>query len=445
MKTLMIAAMGSGEGKTVTCCALLAALKRQGVRAAAFKSGPDYIDPLFHRQVLEIPSRNLDIFLQGEEGIRRSLCRTDADFALIEGAMGYYDGRNNTTEASAYALARLTKTPVVLAVMPKGSGLTLAAQIRGMLCFRPDSMVKALILANCPVSRLGTLAPVLERETGLPVLGCLPPSAEACFESRHLGLQMPDEIRDIRKRLEKLGERAEACVDLERLKSLAGNIRTAPQTVSPDKTRCRIAVARDEAFCFLYEDSLDALREEGAELCFFSPLHGGRLPDAEGLYLPGGYPELYARELSENSAMRKSIAHALLRGQPALAECGGFLYLQDSLEDAEGKSFPMCGVFHGTGFRTDRLQRFGYVSLTAKTDSLLFRKGEEIPAHEFHYWDCTGNGTSLEAGKADGRHWECGFASANLYAGFPHLHLGGRLPLAERFVKGCEKWKQSRS
>jgi len=446
MKTLMIAAMSSGAGKTVTSCAILAALKKRGVKLQAFKCGPDYIDPMFHERALGVPSRNLDLFLQGEDGVRKTLSRADGDFALIEGAMGYYDGLSNTDTASAYRLARLTGTPVVLTVSPKGSGLTLAAQIRGMLAFRPESGIAALILTSCPEKRAAALSPVLERETGLPVLGYLPPMEAARFESRHLGLMTAQEIGDLEARLSALAEAAERYIDLDRLLSLGKdpNLQTRiNRLLLEGKAKCHIALAQDEAFCFTYADNLDALREAGAELCFFSPLHDTELPDADGLYLPGGYPEVHARALSENEAMRRSIAEAIALGLPTVAECGGFLYLQQSLEDTQGRRFPMCGALPGQGFRTARLQRFGYLSLGAAADSLLFRAGETIPAHEFHYWDSTENGDDLDAAKADGRTWRCGYASQSLYAAFPHLHFGGAAPLAERFVKACERWKAS--
>lgn len=443
MKTLMITAMHSGAGKTVTTCALLAALKQRGERLQAFKCGPDYIDPMFHERVLQVPSRNLDLFLQGEAGVWKTLSRTQADLALIEGAMGYYDGLNNTTDASAYALARLTKTPVVLTLTPGGSGLTLAAQVKGLMDFRSDSGIAALILANCPERRFASLAPVLERETGLPVLGYLPSMEEARFESRHLGLLTAGEIRDLSARMEKLSLAAEKSIDLDRLLMLSGTWKGTSKQPTAASSCCRIAVARDEAFCFTYADNLDALEEAGAELAFFSPLRDLELPKADGLYLPGGYPELYAEALSENRAMMDSIAAAVKAGLPTVAECGGFLCLGQSLEDEAGCAHPMCGVLPGEGFKTGRLQRFGYQTITAPADSLLFRAGEKIPAHEFHYWDATENGADLIAEKADGRSWPCGYATPSLYAAFPHLHFGGTVPLAERFVKACEEWKAS--
>lgn len=443
MKTLMITAMGSSMGKTVTTCALLAALRQRGKKVQAFKCGPDYIDPMFHERVLGVPSRNLDLFLQGEDGVRKTLARADAELVLIEGAMGYYDGLNNTPEASAYELARLIKTPAVLVLPPQGSGLTLAAQVKGLMDFRPDSGIAALILANCPERRFASFAPVIERETGLPVLGYLPPMEEGRFESRHLGLLTAGEITDLTVRIGKLGAAAERNIDLDRMLTFAGTWTPVSPKPTAASTPYRIAVARDEAFCFLYADNLDALRDAGAELVFFSPLHDLELPISDGLYLPGGYPELYAQKLSENSSMQQSIAAAVRAGLPTLAECGGFLYLGRSLEDEAGHAHSMCGVLPGEGFRTDRLRRFGYQILTAPGDSLLFQAGERVPAHEFHYWDSTENGADLRSEKADGRSWPCGFASPSLYAAFPHLHFGGTVPLAERFIKACEKWKAS--
>ncbi len=444
MKGLLITAMHSGAGKTVMSCALLAALKNRGLRLQAFKCGPDYIDPMFHSRVLDVPCRNLDLFLQGEAGVRASVGRGSGDFMLIEGAMGYYDGVSGSDRASAYDVARLIRTPAVLVLRPKGGSLTLAAQVRGMTDFRPDSNIAALLLADCPQGLADRLTPILERETGLPVLGFLPPMEQARIESRHLGLLTAGEVAQLRQRFDALAAQAEKSVDLDRLLALAGGGLPAGKAKEPAACGPMIAVARDEAFCFLYEDNLDLLREAGAKLCFFSPLHDKAVPaGAEGLYLPGGYPELYAEALSANESMRKGVAAAVGAGIPTVAECGGFLYLQQSLADAQGRDWPMCGTLPGRGFGTGRLRRFGYELLEARDDSLLFRAGERIPAHEFHYWDSTDSGAALTARKPDGRSWSCGHAAANLYAAFPHLHFGGEFPLAERFVRACETCRTS--
>ncbi len=444
MRRLMIAAMSSGSGKTVLSCGLLAALKRRGIDAEAFKCGPDYIDPMFHSRVLGVPSRNLDLFLQGEAGVRRTLARQRAGFGLLEGAMGFYDGVGGTDQASAWQVAHLTDTPVLLAVCPKGASLTLAAQIKGMQTFRPDSHLAGLFLTDCKPMLYAHLRPILERETGLPVLGYLPPMEEARLESRHLGLLTAGEIEDFYHRFEAVAQQLEETADLESILALGREVETVPEKSQSQTARVKIAVARDKSFCFYYADNLDALKEAGAELVFFSPLEDSELPEADGLYLGGGYPELYLQQLSENVTMRQQIYRAIQEGMPTLAECGGFLYLQQCLESDQGQQFDLVGALPGRGYSTSRLQRFGYLHLTGDQDSMLFRVGEPVPAHEFHYWDCTENGTDLEAQKPNGKSWRCGYVNSRLYAGFPHLHFGGELPLAERFVEAAQVYQKER-
>ena len=447
MKRIMISAMQSGGGKTMLTCALLALLKKRGTAAEAFKCGPDYIDPMFHSRVLGVPSRNLDLFLQGETGVLKTLGGARGEIAVIEGAMGLYDGIGGTDTASAYALAALTKTPVILAVMPRGSSLTLAAQIKGVSQFRRDSRVSGIVLTNCRTMLYEHLKPVIENETGLKVFGCLPPMKELEIPSRHLGLLTAGEIENLTARFDAATEALSRFVDVEALLALASTseILPAPDT-KPAAVRAKIALARDEAFCFYYEDSLDALRAAGAELVEFSPLRDERLPDCDGLYLGGGYPELYAKRLSENASMRQSAAAAVRAGMPTVAECGGFLYLGAALESDSGAAYPMAGVLPGVGQKTERLQNFGYTELEAERDSLLFRAGERVHAHEFHYWKSTENGSDLKAVKPlSGRERRCGYANESLYAAFPHLHFGGEAPLAARFVAAAERYKNGKT
>lgn len=460
--------MQSGSGKTIVSCGLMTALKKRGLSVAGFKCGPDYIDPMFHTRVLGIPSRNLDLYLQGEAGVRRTLEKTRADIAVLEGAMGFYDGVNRTSDASAWDVARVTDTPVILVLRPSGQSLSLAAQIRGMQAFREPSHIAGLLLNNVKPSMYKSMKEMLERETGLPVVGFLPPMEEAVLSSRHLGLVTAEEITDICDRFEAVAEAMEQYADLDKLLSLAAGKRMdnslfeSPavfgEAVHDDFERtnalktdagcekkasplCRIAAARDEAFSFYYQDNLDALAAAGAEIVSFSPIHDARLPEADGLYLGGGYPELYKKELSGNASMRDEIRTAVKRGMPVVAECGGFLYLQQDLCGTD----PMAGVLPGSGFRTEHLRRFGYLTLRAESDSLLFRAGEEIPAHEFHYWDSSDCGDALAAWKADGRSWRCGFTSDTMYAAFPHLHWGGKLPMAERFVRAAVRYHEGKS
>ncbi len=438
MKRIMLAAMSSGSGKTTVSCALLRAMTRRGIDAQSYKCGPDYIDPMFHRRVLGIPCENLDIFLQGEAGVLRTLSLQEHEYAVLESAMGFYDGIGGTEEGSAWQIAALSETPVILILNPSGIGITLAAQVKGLMEFRKPNQIVGLLLNNCSDKLFAYLKPILERECTLPVLGYLPKSQENRLESRHLGLITADEVSDFDRRFDAVADELEHHADISRLLSLCADIRPLPATMRLQAPVCRIAVARDAAFCFYYEENLRALRNAGAELCFFTPLSDRELPACNGLYLGGGYPELHAMELSKNRTMRDSIRRAAENGMPIIAECGGFLYLQRTLD-----GIPMVGTLNGEGYRTERLQRFGYVTLCAEENSLLFRVGEAIPAHEFHYWECTENGTSLLAKKANGKTWRCGFCTERMYAAFPHLHFGGKLPLAERFVCAAAAYKES--
>ena len=478
----MISAMSSGSGKTVVTCGLLALLKKRGFHVRSVKCGPDYIDPMFHSRVLGVSGENADLFLMGERAVRKTFCgsaRADAKSAdleslidaeeaksadleslidaqeaksadsetliVAEGAMGFYDGIGGTTDNSAWDIADRTDTPVILVIKSVGQSISLAAQILGLLNFRKPSHICGLLLSQCSPSLYAHLTPILERETGLPVLGYLPSMPEADIPSRHLGLITADEISDLRNRFDKIGGQMERTVDVERLLGLFGGGADEPAGLGlparkvTGKPSCRIAVARDEAFCFYYSESLDALREAGAELVFFSPIHDKCLPPhISGLYLGGGYPELYAEELSSNREMLDEIRNAVASQMPLVAECGGFLYLQKYLENSEGKRCEMAGTFAGTCRPTGHLVRFGYILLKSKGDSLLFRKGEVIPAHEFHHWDTDDNGADLEAVRArGGQPWQCAHVTDTMYAGFPHISLGGEMALAERFVEAA--------
>lgn len=447
MMQFLIAAPSSGSGKTTVACAVLAALKKRGADPCAFKSGPDYIDPMFHRSALQVDSHNLDLFLSNREMVRAIFARYAAGHgaAVCEGAMGFYDGQGLTTRASAWELADTLGLPVLLVVQPKGASVTLAAQIQGLMNFRKNSHVSGILLNSCSEKLYKMLKDLLERETGLPVLGYLPNLPQAAVESRHLGLKTAGEITDIQEKIALLADRL--VMDWEKLAAVTERPCPEGGRLSPRGTASasvRIAVARDGAFCFTYAETLDALREAGAEPVFFSPVRDAALPEGVcGLYLPGGYPELYAQALSENKTMRASIREAVNAGLPTAAECGGFLYLGQSLEDTEGKSWPMAGVLPGAGVRAGRLVRFGYAVLTAKRDSMLFRAGESLPVHEFHHWDSTANGTAFTARKNEKMQWECGFANENFYAGFPHLYWAGT-PLPGRFVRAAERYSKTK-
>lgn len=433
---LLLAGTGSGCGKTTVTTALLRALQRRGVPLAAFKCGPDYIDPMFHTETLGVPSRNLDLFFVDETEVRGQLARhipTDG-VGIIEGVMGFYDGVSGTTDtASAAHVARATDTPAVLIVRPRGQSLSLAAEIKGFRDFAPNTL--AGVILNGVSAGMYPFYRVIAEKAGLPVYGFLPPVPDAEIPDRHLGLVTAAEIGNLSDKLDRLADTAEQGLDVDGLLALA---RTAPPLVDEtaplmpvvDKP-VRIAVARDKAFCFYYADNFDVLRALGAELVPFSPLTDGVIPEGiDGLYLVGGYPELHAAQLSANRTMRNSIRDAVLGGLPTIAECGGFLYLHRTLDGAE-----MVGVLDADAHLTKKLQPFGYVTLTARRDNLLCRAGEQTRAHAFHYAVSTDEGADFDAVKPNGRAWACVHATETLYAGFPHLYFRANPAFAAQFVR----------
>lgn len=447
MIQFLLAAPRSGSGKTTMTCALLMALKRRGCAPCAFKSGPDYIDPMFHRAVLGVESRSLDLFFSAPETVRTLYAKGAAGHgaAVCEGAMGFYDGLGGVSDrASAWHMADTLGLPVLLVAEPKGQSLTLAAELKGLVNFRTPSHIAGILLNNCTARMHALLAPMLEEETGLPVLGFLPKLPEAVIGSRHLGLYTAAEVENLQQKLALLADAAEEHIDWPRLLALCEKEPPAlPVQPEMPPARVRIAVAQDEAFCFIYAETLEAFRDAGAEVVFFSPLRDTALPEnIGGLYLPGGYPELHARELSENTSLLREIKRKIDSGLPTAAECGGFLYLGQSLTDAEGQSWPMAGVLPGEAKDAGRLVRFGYATLSADSDSMLFRAGESFPIHEFHHWDSTANGTALAAKKpVGGAEWRCGFVNEHFYAGFPHLYWAGT-PLPQRFAAAAENYRR---
>lgn len=438
MQRFLIAGTGSGCGKTTVTCAVLAALKKRGVPAASFKCGPDYIDPMFHTAVLDTPAHNLDSFFCKPDVLRYLLDRYSKDTAVsvLEGVMGFYDG----ADGSAFSIARLTASPVVLVIDCKGMSESIGAVMQGFLRYKQPNLIAGCIFNRLPVS-LVPLAKRMCADLGTRYLGCLPAHGEP-FDSRHLGLVTASEIAGLREKMQHLGALAEEHILLDELLKLP--CAPLPPFTAPvirqefDSSRCpTIAVAKDAAFCFHYAENLDMLRDLGCKLTFFSPLSDRMLPEADGLILSGGYPELHSKTLAENTLMRSSIRRRILEGMPVIAECGGFLYLQRVLRGEDGEEYPMTGIFDADGYGTGKLCRFGYVTLTAPEDSLLLAKGTSVRAHEFHYWDSTDPGEDLIARKRDGRLWKCCHVSGTMYAGFPHFYFWSDPEAARRFVRRC--------
>ncbi len=433
---VLIAGTRSGCGKTTVTCALLQALKRRGVPLHAYKCGPDYIDPTFHRRVLGVPSGNLDPFFLPGDALCRALGAAEGSVAVIEGVMGYYDGVGSAGRYSTWDVSRATDTPAVLVVNARGAYTSVGALMQGFRTFRQDSGLQGVIFNDASPSLYGGLKE-LAVSAGLTPLGFLPHSEAVTLKSRHLGLLTAGEVGDLTERLDALGDLAEQFLDLDGVLSLAAGASGLPAAEEPaaQTPQVTVAVARDEAFCFLYEENLRLLEALGARLAFFSPLNDRHLPpEAGGVYLPGGYPELYAARLAANP-IRQEIADAVAAGMPTVAECGGFLYLHDTLE---GEA--MAGVIHAEARRTDRLRRFGYATLRARRDNLLCPAEETIRVHEFHYCDTTDYGDAFTAEKPDGTQRTCVHATDTLWAGFPHLYFPANEAFARRFVRKAAQY-----
>lgn len=445
---ILIAGTSSGCGKTTITCALLQALVNRGIKTASFKCGPDYIDPMFHGEIIGVKSSNLDAFFCDDNLIKYLLDKnsSNCEISIIEGVMGFYDGQNlNTTKASSYDLAKITDTSVVLTVNCKGMANSAIALIKGFVEYRSDSNIVGVILNNISKTTYEAVKTSIENEFNgnVKVLGYLPKLPDdLIFGSRHLGLVTSDEIKDIRKKLNDLADIAEETVDIDKIIKIANDaaaIDFKRPEIKLHDNKIKIAVAYDRAFCFYYRDNIELLEEMGAELVYFSPVNDKELPcDIDGLYIGGGYPELYLKELSSNHSMLDSIRTALENKTPCISECGGFMYLSNAIEGSK-----MLGFLQGEAINTKKLSRFGYISLIANEDNMLCKKGESIKAHEFHYYDSTHCGSSYTAVKGNGKSWDCVIATDNLYAGYPHLHFYSNLEFAENFYKKCEENKKT--
>ena len=445
---ILLGAAASGSGKTLITCGLLQALKNRKLQVTSFKCGPDYIDPMFHSRVIGTKSRNLDSFFADEDTGRYLLEKNarDCEISVIEGVMGYYDGLAGiSAKASAYDVAKITKTPAVLIVNAKGMSLSAAAFIKGFVEYQEDSQIRGVILNQVSSMMYPRLKQIIEEELSIKVYGYVPVVKDCVLESRHLGLVMPEEIVDLQQKLMELAEILEKSVDIDGLLELAEHAEELPVQESPvayhTGRKIRIALAKDEAFCFFYQDNLELLEEMGAELVPFSPIHDKKLPEhIDGMLFHGGYPELYAKKLSENKEMLAAVCAAVQTGIPYMAECGGFMYLHQEMEDMEGHSWPMAGVIHGKSWRTPRLTRFGYITLE---DGTCF--GEHvgaIRAHEFHYFDSDCCGEAYTAKKPlSSRSWKCIHSDGQGMSGFPHMYYYSNLRVPEQFLRACEERK----
>lgn len=453
---LVIGGVSSGVGKTTVATGLMAAFRARGLRVVGFKVGPDYIDPSYHAAATGRPSRNLDTWLVAPETVRALFARAaaGADLAIIEGVMGLYDGHGGGSEAGSTAeVAKLLQAPVLLLIDGGAMARSAGAIALGYQQFDPALRLAGVLFNNVSSPRhLEMVATAVTMATGLPTLGALPRDPTLTLPERHLGLVPMVEGPAGADYFARLAARLAERFDLERIVQIA---QSAPPLVAPAETLLepataappvRLALAQDAAFHFYYADALDLLEAAGAELVPFSPLADPDLPPGvQGLYLGGGFPELFGADLAANTTLRARLRAVIAAGLPVYAECGGLMYLGEALIDLEGRRHPMVGALPVTSTMTERRLTMGYRTVVARRDHLLLAAGEQLRGHEFHWSTLTAPPDPAQAAytiREPAPERPEGFATANLLASYVHVHLASRPGLVTRWLDHCRRYGQ---
>ena len=428
MKSIIISSNCSGGGKTTFTLGLMKLLKNKGYDVQGYKVGPDYIDSGFHSEITGKQSRNLDLHLMGEDGVKASFSRGNGDYGIIEGVMGLYDGVGITENGSTYNISKiLGDVPIVLVITPKAQVTTLAAEINGIKNFKNANII-GVVFNSVSEKYYELLKSTVEYNCDVKVLGYLPNDEKIKLESRHLGLVQSVEVNNMIEKIDYCAELIENHVDIESLLDEAKETIVCKQDdFHLENKNLKIAVAYDEAFRFYYKENLELLEELG-EVTYFSPIRDKEIPkDIDFLYLGGGYPEVFKEKLSSNTSMIKSIRQALESGLKCYAECGGLMYLTEKIEDCE-----MVGFLKGYSYMTKSLQRFGYANVIISDEDI------NINCHEFHKSDVDLDEKSIytvskKSWTGETLKWNCGYKKKNTLAGYPHIHFFGNIEFL-RFI-----------
>jgi len=447
---VMIAGVNSRVGKTTISLGIMAALSRMGMKVQPFKIGPDYIDPGLHYHAARNKSHNLDSWMGSPEVVQTVFARNaeQADIAVIEGVMGFYDGvRGEGMKGSSADIALLLKAPVILVLNAQGIAHSCVAIVKGFIDYCPEVKIKGVVLNQATDFHKKWVSKSLENELGIKLIGCLPGDENISMPERHLGLLPADENEELTDRIQQMADRIESCLDLNAVLQIAYN---APDLniINWDnngKYEVRIGVARDRAFSFYYQDSLDYLEDLGAELVFFSPADDTSLPPVDGLYIGGGFPELFLDELSGNQSMLTSIREAYQNKIPIFAECGGFMYLCRDITDWDGRNWSGVGIIPARVKMTRQLQALGYVEAIALQDSIVSRPGDTFRGHEFHYSTIESMRSdkyaySLTGGRSSEQRYD-GYIEGQLFASYVHLHLRSNTRAAVNFLQACANYQ----
>ncbi|MFC3883962.1 cobyrinate a,c-diamide synthase [Bacillus songklensis] len=452
-RRIVIAGTGSGVGKTTLTIGLMSALRKKGYIVQGFKCGPDYIDPSYHTAVTGRASRNLDSWMLEEETVKEIFVRGSegADISIIEGVMGFFDGKDPRTNAGSTAeICMMTKSPVLLVVNCASMARSAAAIVKGFQCFADGPNIVGVI-----ANRVGSeghfrlVKTAIEQECGIPVIGYLKRETEVEIPERHLGLIPSIERGELDSFFDHLGELVLETVDLDRLMelSVSEELKIDHSSSLFEKQAAptvRIAVAKDAAFNFYYPENLEMLEAYGAELVYFSPLAGEALPEnVDGLYLGGGFPEEFAAQLSKQTIVRQSLRNAIEDELPTLAECGGFMYLTDEIQTNDGQVFKMVGLIPGKVKMQPELAALGYREITGKAGNFLLQEGKRAKGHEFHYSTFHPDKEIQHAYETKGMRGikNEGYMDGNLVAGYTHFHFASCPEMMEAWIEKCKRRK----
>ena len=443
----VIAGTNSGCGKTTITSALISAIKKRGLKVQPFKIGPDYIDTMFHSFIAECDGRNIDSFLFNDETLKYIFAKNckKSDIAICEGVMGMYDGIGRTSKASTADVSKIIKAPIIMVVNAKGMSVSIVPIIKGFLDFDKNINVKGVILNNVKSKmQYNFLKNIIKDNIDIEVLGYFQENENVKLGNRHLGLITAGEIEKLEEKMDILAKMAEETINIDRIIEIANDTQELKvKNILPEELKykfngIKIGIAYDFAFNFYYRDNIDLLNYMGIETVFFSPIKDEKIPDdIHGLYIGGGYPELFAFELTNNVSMRNSIKEFAENGGYIYAECGGLIYMSEKIKTFDGNEYSMTSVLEGSCEMSDKLQHFGYVYVKNKETN------KYINAHEFHYSvEEIKNDTVFEVLKTRGSKtttWESGYKYKNVIASYPHIHFYSNIEFIVEFLEKAYK------
>ncbi|MEY8763678.1 MULTISPECIES: cobyrinate a,c-diamide synthase [Clostridium] len=439
MKSIIISSDSSGGGKTTITLGIMKALIKSGYSVQGYKVGPDYIDPAFHKSITGVDSRNLDIYLMGEDGVKASFGRGSGDLGIVEGVMGLYDGKGIDSRYSTAHVAEILNLPVVLIISPKPQSTTLCAEINGIVDFE-NVDVCGVIFNNISEGYYRLLKAAVEKNCNLKVFGYIPKDERLSLESRHLGLIQSREVEDLNEKIELCSELVLKNIDMNMLLKFFKESPDFEDEYHLEDRGIKTAVACDKAFSFYYRENIELLEECG-EVVFFSPLKDKCLPeDINFLYIGGGYPEVFIKELSRNKSMLNSINKSLSSGLNCYAECGGLMYLMEGIQGMDsGRIFNTVGFFNGKAYMTSKLQNFGYAQIEVTEKNNILPLGLKINCHEFHKSHIESDEKKIYTVTKDTyngmvKRWNCGYINKNTLGAYAHVHFFGNLNMIKEIT-----------